>query len=80
MSSTRFGDNFKRDAVAHIAERGRPGQGGGREPGREPTRPLLLEEDGREGVIRRCREGRRDPSGPCVAGGDLLPVESALMS
>ena len=64
-SSSTFSDEFKRDAVAQIPERGYPvrevserlGGGGG-----QRVFALRLDEDVREGVIGRGGDGRRDPA------------------
>ena len=53
MSSSKFSDEFKRDAVAQITERGYPVREVSERLGGQCVFALRLEEEVREGIIRR---------------------------
>lgn len=71
MGTGSFTDDFKRDAVAQITERGLPDQGGCGAARGQPAFALCVEAQVREGGHRRDREGYRDPSFEARAGAEV---------
>ena len=71
MGSNTYSDDFKREAVAQITERGYPVREVSERFGGQRVFALRLEEEVRECLLRRCGEGHRDPAPEEGAGAGL---------